>query len=132
MYIFQKFHLFLGFIVFLLLIISIVLVSLRLSGKFCNPLKFTKFLLIFSHIQLLLAIVLLYLKISKMSIGDIMKDPNYRKRFVEHPTGMLIAIILITIAHIKLKKEVSKNSLIMFIIAFLLMGYLIPWAKISF
>ncbi|MDI9338525.1 MAG: hypothetical protein QM539_08880, partial [Alphaproteobacteria bacterium] len=106
----------------------------RFGGKFCNPLKITKFLLIFSHIQLLSAFVLLYLKLSALNttMGAIMKNADLRKLFVEHPTGMVLAIILITVGHLKLKKDVSKNSLILFIISFLIMGYLIPWAKIHF
>ncbi|XOD67209.1 MAG: hypothetical protein ACMUEL_04340 [Flavobacteriales bacterium Tduv] len=40
-----------------------------------------------------------------VSLGSVMKDPLLRYRIFEHPFMMLLAVILATLAHVRLKKE---------------------------
>ena len=61
-------------------------------------------LFIFTHVQLLVGLVLFFVSPLVVFSGATMKDPNARYWLVEHNTGMLIAIVLITIARISSKK----------------------------
>lgn len=68
--------------------------------------------LIFSHIQLLLGLVLLftspYMEAAKASgMGAVMKDATLRLYLVEHPLTNIIALALITIGWSKHKKELT-------------------------
>ena len=57
-----------------------------------------------------------------------MKDSTIRLFTVEHPFMMFTAVILITIANVKLKKApIIKVSTLIFIILALLCFYMIPW-----
>ncbi len=65
--------------------------------------------LIFSHTQLVLGLVLLFLSpamaaAKAIGMGEVMKDSQLRLLLVEHPLVNLIAIILITIGWSKHKK----------------------------
>jgi hypothetical protein len=63
-----------------------------------------------------------------MGMAEVMKDKLLRFWAVEHIFTMLIAIILITIGHIKYKKGgAPKTTLILYIIALLLIFGAIPW-----
>lgn len=62
----------------------------------------------------------------------IMKDKFYRFFLVEHPVGMLIAIILITLGHGMAKKAVSdevkyKKAFYYFLIALIVILATVPW-----
>lgn len=94
--------------------------------------------LVFSHIQLLLGLFLLfsspYMEAAKAGgMGAVMKDATLRLYLVEHPLTNIIAIILITIGWSKHKKEASDNGKFkkigwMYAIAFLLLLSRIPWS----
>ena len=57
-----------------------------------------------------------------------MKDGTMRLFTVEHPFMMFTAVILITIANVKLKKSpIIKVSTLIFLILALLCFYMIPW-----
>lgn len=95
--------------------------------------------LIFSHIQLLLGIVLYfvspYLKNAKQaeSIGEVMKDTTLRLYLVEHPLINIIAIALITIGWSKHKKTEDSQAKFkkigyMYAIALVLLLSRIPWS----
>jgi hypothetical protein len=61
-------------------------------------------------------------------MAELMKDKVLRFWAVEHITSMLLAIILITIGHIKYKKGgAPRTTLILYIIALLLIFSAIPW-----
>jgi hypothetical protein len=61
-------------------------------------------------------------------MAEVMKDKLLRFWAVEHIFTMLIAIILITIGHIKYKKGgAPKTTLILYIIALLFIFAAIPW-----
>jgi hypothetical protein len=61
-----------------------------------------------------------------------MTNPAYRFIFVEHPVGMIIAIILITIGKGSAKKNISdikkhKRSANLYLIALIIIMASIPW-----
>ncbi len=63
---------------------------------------------------------------------SIMKDRFYRFYWVEHPLGMILAIILITRAHGMAKKQVAdmvkyKKAFFFLLIALLIILAVIPW-----
>ena len=70
-------------------------------------------LFIFTHTQLLLGTILFFVSPIVIFSGASMKDFTARYWLVEHNTGMIIAIVLITIARISTKKmtdAVSKHK----------------------
>ena len=100
--------------------------------------KIDLFLMISAHITLLVG---LYQWVTgpwgiKNIIGNgmsqVMKDPVQRFFGVEHLTGMLIAIVLITIGRGVAKKQMSdtakhKKAFWMFLIALIIIVVSIPW-----
>jgi hypothetical protein len=61
-----------------------------------------------------------------------MKDPAMRKILVEHPLTMIIAVLVIQMGRIKVKKAYSdadkhKRSLIYFGLGLVLVLSMIPW-----
>ena len=63
---------------------------------------------------------------------NIMKDNFYRFFLVEHPVGMLIAIVLITLGHGMAKKNVPdevkyKKAFYYFLIALIVILASVPW-----
>ena len=98
----------------------------------------TKLSLIFSHVQLLIGLVLYFISpIVKTALNDMgaaMKNPDLRYWAVEHISVMIIGIALITIGHIKAKKAASdaakhKNVVIFFSIGLILILSRIPWDR---
>ena len=98
--------------------------------------KTSLFLLIASHVTLLIGLYQWYnsktvgLKgfLERMgNIGAIMKDGFARFWVIEHFLGMLIAIILITIARGKAKKLNYKASSWLYLIAMIVILVSVPW-----
>jgi uncharacterized membrane protein len=63
---------------------------------------------------------------------DVMKDKFFRFFWVEHPVGMLIAIVLITLGNAMAKKIVSdttkfKKAFWFFFIALIIILATVPW-----
>jgi hypothetical protein len=67
-------------------------------------------LFMLTHTQLLLGIILFFVSPVVIFSGASMKDPIARYWLVEHNTGMLIAVALITMARITLKKMTDSIS----------------------
>ncbi|MBS1951766.1 MAG: hypothetical protein OJF59_001581 [Cytophagales bacterium] len=68
------------------------------------------FLFISTHTQLLFGLILYFISPFVIFSGASMKDSVARYWLVEHITGMLIAIALITIARISMKKLSSGEA----------------------
>lgn len=67
-----------------------------------------------------------------LHVDGVMSDPTARFFAVEHITGMLIAIALITIGYVKSKnaetdKAKFQNLAVYYGISLLIIFYLIPW-----
>jgi len=126
-------HHYLPYIFLLVLLISIVRAYL---GKIANPKKDKLLLLtlILAHIQLLVGFYLFF-PFPEVEMSVIMKDSILRFKFIEHPSIMVLAVALITIAKIKSKKMVdvvkaNKTIFSYFIVALVLIAMRFPWDKI--
>jgi heme A synthase len=100
--------------------------------------RISLFALITMHIQLLIGIVLFFMKdyfgtIKEIGgMSELMKNNDLRMKIIEHPTLMIIAVIFITIGYSKHKKKlVSKPKFKMLAIFYTLalasVLYMIPW-----
>jgi hypothetical protein len=82
----------------------------------------------FTHLQALVGIILYFITPRLQFQGGMMKDKVMRFYGMEHPTMMLIAIILITVGYIKAKKKGSFKTVFWFyLIALLIILSSIPW-----
>jgi hypothetical protein len=72
--------------------------------------KTSLFLLIFTHIQMLVGLILYFVSPHVTFGGETMKNPDFRYWTVEHIFGMLIAVILITVARIGAKKLATDQA----------------------
>jgi len=72
--------------------------------------KVSLFLFIFTHIQLLLGLILYFVSPAVQFGADTMKVKEIRYWTVEHIFGMLIAIVLITVARTTMKKMTSAEA----------------------
>lgn len=122
-------------IVLILLIVAIVNAYTKWkSGKLVSDKdkKINLFTLIFSHIQLLLGLVLYFTSPKVVFAAEAMKNSAQRFFLVEHIAMMIIAIILITIGHSRSKKAATNTSSFktvfwFYLIALVLILVSIPW-----
>jgi heme A synthase len=128
-----------------LVLIVLVLATFNALFKFFGNKEFdpkdfriSLFALITMHIQLLIGLVLYFLKdyfsiIREVGgMGEVMKNSALRNLIVEHPTTMIIATALVTIGYSKHKKKlVSKPKFkmlaIFYTLALILVLAKIPW-----
>jgi len=101
---------------FILLILLLVVIIKSLMG-WLNKSPFEKaddklslFLFISTHTQLLLGLILFLVSPAVIFSGASMKDSVARYWLVEHSTGMLIAIVLISMARIQSKKLADSSA----------------------
>jgi len=114
----QFIHSYWAYLVLLVLILATFNALFKFFGNKefdARDFRISLFALITMHIQLLIGIVLFFLKdyfstISEVGgMGEVMKNDGLRKLIVEHPTTMIIAVALVTIGYSKHKKKlVSK------------------------
>ncbi|WP_372473357.1 hypothetical protein AB4865_11045 [Capnocytophaga sp. ARDL2] len=88
--------------------------------------------LAFSHLQMLVGIILYFVSPMVVPIGDAMKNSGLRLYALEHPLINLIAIVLITIGFSKHKKQEQsaskfKTITLLYGIGFILLMSRIPW-----
>jgi hypothetical protein len=96
--------------------------------------KLALFTLISMHLQLVIGIALYIIMITSegFNFGASMKIPEARFLSVEHITGMIVAIALITIGNARAKRASSaklkfKSIAIFFLIGLLIIIAMIPW-----
>lgn len=99
--------------------------------------KIDLFLLISAHTTLLIGLILYFAGDVGFSLfkdapfSEIMKNKTARFFALEHPTGMIISVILITIGRGKVKRAVDasahKKAFWFFLIALILILASIPW-----
>jgi hypothetical protein len=91
-----------------------------------------------AHTQLLIGIILLLTSpvIAELmqDMAATMKDKVKRAQLVEHPIAMILAVVLIQVARIRVKKAYAdedkhKRTLLLNGIALLLVLYMIPWQQ---
>ncbi|REG89560.1 hypothetical protein [Winogradskyella sediminis] len=128
-----------------LVLLVLILATLNALIKFFGDKEFdakdfriSLFALITMHIQLLIGIVLYFMKdyfsvIEQVGgMGEVMKNSALRNLIVEHPLTMIIAVALVTIGYSKHKKKLTsrpkfKLLAIFYTIALLLVLAKIPW-----
>lgn len=137
----QHMHSYVAYLALIVLIIAAVNALIKYSSKAefkDSDKKLSLFGLIFTHIQLLVGLILYFVspnvKVFTMSMGEIMKDSNLRLYAIEHPFINIVAVILITIGFSKHKKATTstgkfKSIAILYTIGLLLILSRIPWSN---
>ena len=121
---------------YLFLLVLLISILRAYLGKIQNPKKDKLLLvtLILAHVQLLVGFYLLF-PFPELEMSVIMKDSILRFKFIEHPSIMVLAVALITIAKIKSKKiedvvKANKTIFSYFLVALVLIALRTPWDKI--
>ena len=141
MYIYLKtVHSYWAFFVFFVLVAVIVNAFIgRYMGKefSIKDLRISLFGLIFSHIQLLIGLILYFVspwfdQWAEIGMG-VMKDAQARLYLVEHPITNILAIVLITIGWSMHKRQSESSKKFLRIILFYSLGLFlllsrIPWS----
>jgi hypothetical protein len=100
--------------------------------------KLWLFTMISAHITLLVGLYLLFFgRFGVLSSGlpegvHLMKDKFFRFFWIEHPVGMVIAVVLITLGRGVVKKQIKdplkyKRAFWFFLLALIIILALIPW-----
>ncbi len=123
----------LRYVVLALILIAIVNAMMkRKSGVYSNgDRKLNLFAMIFVHVQLLIGLVL-YTLSDKVNFSELFSSTMNRFYGVEHIFGMILAVVLVTIAHAKSKKMEDANKkhrIIMmgYLFALIIIFATIPW-----
>lgn len=103
-------HSYLRYFILIMLVVVIVKSTLGwIQNKPYTQLdnKLSLYLLIFTHLQLIAGIVLYFKSGLVQFNSETMKNDELRYWTVEHATGMIVAIVLITMGRSKSKKAVT-------------------------
>lgn len=133
-------HSYWAYLALAILIIAAVNALMGMSAKRAfgaKDLRLSLFGLIFSHIQLLVGLILYFVspwfaQWSALGMGGVMKDAQARLYLVEHPFTNIIAIILITMGWSMHKRQTEEGKKFSRIGIFYTLGLLlllsrIPW-----
>jgi hypothetical protein len=134
-------HSILRWVILILLVLSIVqsfIGWIRRRELREGDTKLWLFTMISAHTTLLIGLILLLFgRFGILSSGlpegvELMKDKFYRFFWVEHPTGMLIATILITVGRGVARKQIKdplkyKRAFWLFFLALVIILATIPW-----
>jgi len=110
-------HSLLRYFIFIALIVVIVnsllgMMNRKPFGFWDN--KFSLYLLIFTHMQLVVGIILYIMNLSQNRLVQFnestMKTPGLRYWAVEHLVGMLVAVVLITVARASAKRMADDTA----------------------
>ncbi len=128
-------HSYVRYIVLILLIVVIIASAVGLINKkpYSNSdNKLGLSLLIFTHLQFLVGIILYFVSPAVVFSGESMKNSSARYWLVEHAFGMIIAIALITAARVTSKKMSDSQAKYRRLLIFNLIAFLIIVLTISF
>ena len=136
----QSLHSTLAYIALAVLLLAVINAIYGLSNKklfTTKDLRLSLFALIFSHIQLLIGLILYFVSekgFKAFEIEGAMKNPELRLTMLEHPLINIIAIVLITIGWSKHKKQESQNGKFKKIAVFYTLGLILilsrlPWSS---
>ncbi len=137
----QYLHSYWAYLVLVVLVLATVNALIKFFGdkEFdAKDFRISLFALITMHIQLLLGIILFfsndYFTTIKQvgGMGELMKNDDLRMRIIEHPTLMIIAVVLVTVGYSKHKKKLTskpkfKMLAIFYTLALASVLYMIPW-----
>ena len=132
-------HSYWAYLVLFTLLLGVINALLGLLGKKeydAKAFRISLFVLIVSHIQLLIGLVLYFISPmfdnwSEMG-SEVMKTASVRLYLVEHPFVNILAVALVTIGYSKHKKKLTsapkfKTITIFYAIALVLFLSRIPW-----
>ena len=138
----QKVHSFWAIFVLIILVIAILnsFIGRSKGNKFSvKDLRISLFALIFSHIQLLIGLIIYfaspwYDKWDSLGIVKIMKDPKIRFYLVERPIVSIIAIALITMGwSMHIRQNLSSKKFLriglFYTLGLFLFLTVIPWSS---
>lgn len=118
-------------------IVALLVAMFGYSGKISKLLrKSTLFTMIFFHTQALVGLVMMFFFSpgfkTALSSGTLMSDATSRQAYVEHPTAMIIAAVLMTILNKKLKtsETLTLKKVFLGIIAMALMLWAFQWTRL--
>ena len=133
-------HSYWAYLVLATLIVAVTnaIIGLVAKKEFeAKDIRISLFALIFSHIQLLIGLVLYFVSpyfqaFSEQGMKGVMGDVTLRLYLVEHPLMNILAIVLITMGWSRHKKKVASNNKFKSIAIFYTLGLLfllsrIPW-----
>ena len=133
-------HIYWAYFLLLVLILAILnAIAGKIKGKDfeSRDLRLSLFGLIFSHIQLLIGLILYFVspwfkQWSNLGMGGVMKDSQTRLFLVEHPITNILAIVLITMGWSLHKRQSDPGKKFLRIAIFYGLGLLlllsrIPW-----
>lgn len=136
----KNIHSYWAYLVLLVLILGILnAIGGKIKGKDfeSKDLRLSLFGLIFSHIQLLIGLILYFVspwfdQWSDLGVGGVMKDAQARLYLVEHPITNILAIVLITMGWSLHKRQSDPGKKFLRIFLFYGFGLLlllsrIPW-----
>ena len=136
----KNIHSYWAYLVLLVLILGILNAIVgKIKGKDfeSKDLRLSLFGLIFSHIQLLIGLILYFVspwfdQWSNLGMGGVMKDAQARLYLVEHPFTNILAIVLITMGWSLHKRQSDPGKKFLRIALFYGLGLLlllsrIPW-----
>jgi len=137
----QFLHSYWAYLVLVILVLATFNALIKFFGNKefdAKDFRISLFTLITMHIQLLIGIVLFFMKDYFSTIkevggmGEVMKNSELRNLIIEHPLTMIIAVALVTIGYSKHKKKlVSKPKFkmlaIFYTLALVLVLAKIPW-----
>ncbi len=137
----QFIHSYWAYLVLLVLVLATFNALIKFFGdkEFgARDFRLSLFTLITMHIQLLIGIVLFFMKdyfgtIEEVGgMGEVMKNAVLRSNIIEHPITMILAVVFVTVGYSKHKKKlVSKPKFkmlaIFYTLALILVLAKIPW-----
>ena len=136
----KNIHSYWAYLVLLVLILGILnAIGGKIKGRDfeSKDLRLSLFGLIFSHIQLLIGLILYFVspwfdQWSDLGVGGVMKDAQVRLYLVEHPITNILAIVLITMGWSLHKRQSDPGKKFLRIALFYGFGLLlllsrIPW-----
>ena len=129
---FEHLHSLLRWILLLLLVFVVSKAVIGNNSRFFEKdRKAALFTMIFAHLQLLIGLALYFMRGYHNLLGE-MSNAAIRFRTLEHPLGMLIAIILITMGYKRIKAGQSdaakfKAVKVFYGIALIIILLSIPW-----
>lgn len=129
-------HSFLRYVAVFLMIWTIVHAYMNMKKSDAPASKWSMVSMIVLHTQFLIGLVLWIIKLKNTPAGELMAVKDNRFFIMEHSVMMLIAIVLVSIGHIKGKKTADmqkryKTIFTFFLIGFILMMVMIPWPFLS-
>jgi hypothetical protein len=127
--------------IFLLAMVIAIVASLNGKGGFkiagVGMLQASLWTMVTAHLQLILGLILYFISPKVVFEASSMSNSVLRFFLVEHILVMIIAIVLVTIAHLKAKRRVEplrqrRVILIYFIISLILILSRIPWPFMNY